>query len=203
MRRRVDLVVAGVGGQGVLALSRVIGVAALMEGYDVKIAEVHGMAQRGGSLVTHVRIGGAVLSPLIPRFSADVLVSLEALEAARHLALLRPGGLLATDDYVLPPTGLSSRAPDVLSAIRGLGRYRVEVVRAREVALRLGEVRAANMVMLGFLVSCSAIPISKSSAIEALRSELPARYLEVNLRAFNAGYELGRRKGFIKPQGTS
>jgi len=203
VRRGVDLVVAGVGGQGVLALSRVIGVAALMEGYDVKIAEVHGMAQRGGSLVTHVRIGGAVLSPLVPRFSADVLVSLEALEAARHLVLLKPGGLLVTDDYVLPPAGLGGRAPDVLSAIRDLGRYRVEVVRAREVALRLGEVRAANMVMLGFLVSCSAIPISKSSAVEAMRSELPTRYLEVNLRAFDAGYELGRRKGFIEPQGTS
>ena len=190
--RRVNLIVTGVGGQGILALSRVIGEAAIREGYQVKIAEVHGMAQRGGSLVTHVKIGKEVKSPLIPKFKADMLISMEVFEAIRYLDYVKPRGHLVINEYKLTPTGTLTALgiKEMLSHLKSLS-YELRVINAYEISLDIGEVRTANMVIFGYLIGSNLLPISKESAIKAMKIILPSKYLNVNVKAFDKGYKLG------------
>jgi len=194
MRRKcVNLIITGVGGQGILALSRVIGEAAMKEGYQAKIAEVHGMAQRGGSLVTQVRIGEGVKSPLIPKFTADLLVSMEVIESIRYLEYLKPNGHLVLNRYMLVPTGIQMALTleDLLRSLTSLSDYKLLLIDAYEISSKLGETRVANMVIFGFLLGGALLPISKNSAIEAMKTVLPPKFELVNIKAFNEGYKVG------------
>jgi len=186
-----SILLAGVGGHGVLALSRIVSEGALAAGFDVRKSEIHGMSQRGGSVVSEVRYGSTVHSPLIPAGSADLLLSLELLEALRHLHRLRPDGqLLVSDQRITPaPSGAGpvSYPDDALARL--LAAYpRALVLPAHEIAAGLGEPRAANMVMLGaFAARTPEIPqgIWEDTLEAAFRSDL----VPVNLAAFRTGLE--------------
>lgn len=186
-----SLLLAGVGGHGVLALSRIVSEGALAAGFDVRKSEIHGMSQRGGSVVSEVRFGTRVHSPLIPAGSADLLLSLELLEALRHLhRLRRDAAVLVNDQRITPaPSGAGPvRYPDdVLDRL--LAAYpSAIIVPAHDIASDLGEPRAANMVMLGaFAAGTPEIPpdIWEQTIASAFRSDL----VPVNLAAFRTGLE--------------
>jgi indolepyruvate ferredoxin oxidoreductase beta subunit len=149
-----NVLLAGVGGHGVLALSRILAEGALVAGFDVRKSEVHGMSQRGGSVVSEVRYGDRVSSPLIRAAAVDVLLSLELLEALRHLPRTKPDGSVLVNDQLIPPapTGAGPVVAHPDDARKRLEAVRpgARIIPAHEIAVSLGESRAANMVMLGF-----------------------------------------------------
>jgi len=191
-RLTTNVLLAGVGGQGVLLASETLAMAALAEGLEVKQSEVHGVAQRGGSVVSHVRFGPRVHSPLIRCGEAHALYAGEQLEALRYAHYLEPGGLIVMDDRVIKPIQLSpdnvTPYPDgVPEFLRGKG-YEVLVFPALTRAVELGEKRCANVVLLGLL--STHLPLSHDSWQEALKRRFPEKLLELNLRAFEAGREV-------------
>lgn len=200
--KTVNLLLAGVGGQGTILASKIICAALQEAGYDVKQAEVHGMAQRGGSVTTQIRFGDEVHSPLFGRGEASVLVAFERLEALRHLPQLAPGGLVILNDQVIPPVpvilGTQKYPEEVLEVLRQRAGDLL-AVDARRLAAGLGNPKAANTVLVGALAGWMA-RAGKSRAtreqwLSALASQVPERHREVNERAFLAGYELGRTSG--------
>lgn len=184
------VLMAGVGGQGVLLASETLGLAALAEGLDVKQSEVHGVAQRGGSVVSHVRFGERVHSPLIRCGEADVLYAGEQLEALRYAHHLEPGGRIVMDDRVIRPIRLAADAPpypeNVAEFLRGKG-YRVMVCSAFDLAVELGEKRCANVILLGVL--STQLELSHESWQAALEKRFPKQHLDLNRRAFRTGRE--------------
>ncbi len=188
-RSSTNVLLAGVGGQGVLAASEVLALAALAQGLEAKQSEVHGVAQRGGSVVSHVRFGARVNSPLVRCGEADFLYGGERLEALRYAHYLGPGGTVVMDDRVIRPVRMPDeperpypeRVPDFL---RDKG-YDVLVVPALSLAVELGEKRVANVVLLGALAS--RLSLSLDAWHEALARRLPAKVLERNRAAFDRG----------------
>ena len=184
-----DLVIVGVGGQGVILISDVIGRAAVLAGKSICGAETHGMAQRGGSVINHTRIGCS-FSPLVALGSADLLVALEPGEALRFARYLSPEGVaLVNTRPVLPATVTAGLAcyppiPEILSALREHCR-RVVDMDATALASQAGTAQAMNVVMLGALSSL--IPLSEDDLLSALAQVVPARFLEANKRAFALG----------------
>jgi indolepyruvate ferredoxin oxidoreductase, beta subunit len=197
---RGNIFLAGVGGQGTLLASEVLCGAFLLEGYDVKKSEVHGMAQRGGAVTTHVRYGPKVHSPLIEPGTADLLVAFEKMEALRFLHYLREGGtVVANAQEIHPPpvaTGQARYPERVAERLRAV-TPRVFLVDALAAALSLHEVRAVNVVMLG--AASHALPLGEEAYVEALRAGLPERIREVNLMAFRAGRALVAPAGAAAP----
>ncbi len=188
---RGDIFLAGVGGQGTLLASEVLGEAFLLSGYDVKKSEVHGMAQRGGAVTTHLRFGPRVHSPLIEPGKADLLIAFEKIEALRFAHYLRPGGaLLVNTQEIYPPSVATGREPYPPDAMERLAAVtaRFFPVDALAAALALGEVRAVNMVMVG--AGSRFLPLPEGAYEEAVRKRLPERIAEVNVRAFRAGRAL-------------
>lgn len=186
-----SILLAGVGGHGVLALSRVISEGALAAGFDVRKSEIHGMSQRGGSVVSEVRFGPTVHSPLIPEGSAHLLLSLEILEALRHLHRLSPeGDLLVSDQRITPaPSGAGPAVYPENALDRLLTAYPdALVLPAHEIATDLGESRAANMVMLGAFAA-RAPDISLATWESTIQSVFREDLVPVNLAAFRAGLE--------------
>ncbi len=188
-----NVLLAGVGGHGVLALSRILAEGALAAGFDVRKSEVHGMSQRGGSVVSEVRYGERVFSPLIPASGVDVLVSLELLEALRHLPRTKPDGLVLVNDQRITPAPTGA-GPVV--AYPADARRRVEAARpdarilpAHEIAAGLGESRAANMVMLGAFSALSP-EIDAGTWEEMIRLAFRPALHAVNLAAFARGRAL-------------
>lgn len=190
-----NVFLTGVGGHGVLAVSRVIAEAALAAGLDVRRSEVHGMSQRGGSVVSQVRYGTRVYSPLIARGAAHVLVSLELLEALRYLEALRADGILLANEQRITPAPLGGLTVDYPSDPRALCEERVErtlFLPAVDVARELGDERAANMVMLGaFSILAPGIP--EGLWLETIAAAFRPRFREVNVAAFGAGRDLAKR----------
>jgi len=184
-----DVLLAGVGGQGVLLASETLALAALTEGLEVKQSEVHGVAQRGGSVVSHVRFGPRVHSPLIRCGNADALYAGEQLEALRYAHYLKPGGLVVMDDRVIKPVALSPENavpyPEGVPAFLESKGYEVLVFPAVRTAVDLGDKRCANVVLLGLL--STRLDLSADSWQTALRRRFPEKYLDLNLRAFEAG----------------
>lgn len=189
--RPTNVLVVGVGGQGVLLASEVLAEVALLSGLDVKKSEVHGMAQRGGSVVSHVRFGKKVHSPLIERGEADFLVSFEKLETLRYLDLLHPAAwVLINDQEVLPlpvSSGKAQYPKNVGKTVRKAG-LQVKVIDGPNLAERAGNRRAVNSVVLGFLSRLLPFPEEVWSA--ALQGHVPERHLSANMSAFR----LGRRR---------
>ena len=183
-----SITLVGVGGQGTILTSDLLALAAMHAGFDVKKSEIHGMSQRGGSVVSQVRYGDRVRSPIIPEGATDVLVAFERNEALRFAHLLKPGGLLLVNDTERIPVTVSSgqqppaeRLSERLAAYPGL-----HLVPADRIAAEVGNVRTANVVLVGALSKLlDAIPDEAWQS--ALRQRVPAKFLDVNLSAFSAG----------------
>jgi indolepyruvate ferredoxin oxidoreductase beta subunit len=188
--KKIDLLIAGVGGQGVVLASDIIGEAALAAGYDVKKTDTIGMAQRGGSVLSHVRLAAKVWSPLIPEGELDLLLGLEKLEAARWGHYLRAGGVAIVNDYALPPPSVSlgkEKYPDdeELTVILKRRAGEVYFVAGSRRAEELGNTRMLNMFMLGCL-SCF-VPLKVAIWKESIAQRLPASIRKINLTAFEQG----------------
>jgi len=188
----VNVLMAGVGGQGVLLASEVLALAALEAGLEAKQSEVHGVAQRGGSVVSHVRFGPRVHSPLIRAGGVDVLYAMERLEALRYAHTVRPGGAVVMNDHAIHPVAMPGAAAtaypeDVPGFLSGRG-YRVSAVPALATAVELGDKRVANVILLGVLSTL--LPLEEGAWTAALAGRFPERFRDLNARAFAAGRRL-------------
>ncbi len=185
-----NIVISGVGGQGILLASNVTSLAFLRAGFDIKKSEVHGMAQRGGSVVAHLRYGARVYSPLIEAGTGDVLVSFELMEAMRYFPLLKPGAVVIVNTHRIAPPGVARGQEDypagILEEIRRRG-LRVCTVDASEEALDLGEPRTANIVLVGALSPL--LPVSAEVFEEVIREIVKPAFVDVNVNAFTRGRE--------------
>ena len=194
--RTRNIFLSGVGGQGTILASNILGQVLLNAGYDVKKAEVHGMAQRGGDVTTHFRFGRKVHSPLIKQGDADYLISFELLEALRYLNWLKPDGkVILNNQRILPPTvslGKAEYPPDVEKIFRKHFKENVWVVNGREIARKLGNIQVANVVIIG-AVSGFFPELNAGQWIEAIKELLPARLHEINIQAFNEGFSAIKR----------
>jgi len=187
---KFDFLLVGVGGQGVLLASDILAEVGLRAGYDAKKSEVHGMAQRGGSVVSHVRWAEKVLSPLIGQGEVDYLLALEKLEALRYIEVLRPGGTVIVNDHRIPPVSVSSGGdeyPDDQRVRRVLSEVTDDVhfVPGVELAEELGNARASNVVMLGAL--SKSLDIDLDIWLEVIAERVPEKYVELNHQAFLKG----------------
>ena len=183
-----NLMIVGVGGQGSLLASKLLGQIFLARGFDVKVSEVHGMSQRGGSVVTYVRAGESVASPVIDEGEADFIVSFELLEAARWLPYLKEGGQIITNTQQIDPmpviTGAASYPTDLLTKMEKAGA-KVDALDALALAEEAGNAKATNLVLLGRLSRYLDIP--DEAWEEAIRTVVPERFRELNLKAFTFG----------------
>lgn len=186
----INILLVGVGGQGTILATRIISRAAQEAGYDVKVSEIHGMAQRGGSVVTQLRFGEKVFSPLIPQGAADIIVAFEKLEALRWLEWLKKGGVMIINDQRIEPlpvlTGSAAYPEGIINYIRRRAE-KVIVVDALKEAAACGSARTANVVLVGILARLLKIP--SESWQEAMAAEVP-RFLEMNRAAFAAGHNV-------------
>jgi len=186
---QVDIFITGVGGQGTILAGKVISTVALLQDLDVKLSETHGMAQRGGSVVTHVRLGPKVYSPLAEKGEVDFLLAFEQLEALRWLDYLSPTGTVIVNRQKLEPlpvlTGAQEYPREILARVRALAGHTVIVDALQDTAARENP-RVVNMVLVGILASFLDLPASTWEA--ALQASIPPSLLEINLRAFRDGY---------------
>jgi indolepyruvate ferredoxin oxidoreductase beta subunit len=193
----LNFLLAGVGGQGTLLASNVLAHVGVRAGFDVKKAEVHGMAQRGGSVSSHVRWGEEVHSPLIGRGEVDYLVVFEKLEALRYVSMLRPGGTAIVGDMRIPPLSVSSGDdvyPDDEEMRRIVGEMTDDFhfIPSMRLAEETGNVRAHNVVVLGALSNFIVERVPPEIWLEVIAEWVPQKFLEVNRRAFQMGREDGR-----------
>jgi len=183
-----SILIVGVGGQGTLLTSRILGRLFVSLGHDVKISEIHGMAQRGGSVVTHVRYGDKVYSPIVEPGGADHLLAFESMEALRWIHYLKPGGGVVMNIQQIAPmpviTGQARYPSDIPDQLRGRCGH-LSMVDAVAVAKRLGTVKVFNVVLLGVLSRL--MPIDRDAWRDAIDATVPARFRELNLRAFDIG----------------
>jgi len=188
--KHVGLLITGVGGQGIILASDIIGEAAMAAGYDVKKTDTLGMAQRGGSVVSHVRIGPKIRSPLIREGEADLLLAFEKLEAARWTNYLHAGSAVIINDHAQPPLAVNLGyeeypGDDEIKGLLGQRTVKVFFVKGNEQAARAGDVRALNTFMLG-CASCF-LPLETSVWEETITQRLPAKVKSINMKAFEAG----------------
>ncbi|MDA8084827.1 MAG: indolepyruvate oxidoreductase subunit beta [Nitrospiraceae bacterium] len=189
-----NVLLCGVGGQGILLASEVLSSALLRAGFDVKQSEVHGMAQRGGSVVSHVRFGEKVYSPLIEFGTADIAVSFELLEALRYLPYMKKGStVLVNTQKILPApvaTGVETYPEDVIAQLESRD-LRVHAIDAFGIAASVGEKRAVNMVLVGALSAL--LPVEERIFLDIVAERIPEKIRKVNAGAFLKGREIIRR----------
>ena len=185
-----SIMIVGVGGQGTLLASRILGNVLLSQGYDVKVSEVHGMSQRGGSVVTYVKFGDKVHSPIVGKGEADWILAFELLEAYRALPYLKTGGKMITNCQAIAPMPVITGAASYPQSIAQTLEKAVELVQvnALELAQKAGNTKAVNVVLIGVLAAASGI--GKEAWLKALEATVPAKLLEVNQKAFELGYAL-------------
>ena len=185
-----NVMIVGVGGQGSLLASKLLGKLLLTKGYDIKVSEVHGMSQRGGSVVTYVRFGDKVYSPVIDKGQADYIVSFELLEAARWTEYLKPGGKIITNTQKINPMpviiGAAEYPEDLLGKMTAAGMD-VDALDALSLAEQAGSSKAVNLVLMGRLSKYFDIPAPEWLA--ASEASVPAKFLELNKKAFQLGLE--------------
>lgn len=190
--RTENVLLVGVGGQGTILASELLAHVLITAGYDVKKSEVHGMSQRGGRVESHVRYGHKVDSPLIVRGEADFLVGFETTETLRSIDWLRPGAVVIADDRTILPytaqVGQADYPRDPLQQIDAAG-FRLKVVPGERLAAEAGEPKTANIVLMGALAGSMAV--AKEVWEEAIRSNMPERFIGKNLAAFSLGYGSG------------
>ena len=183
-----SIMIVGVGGQGTLLASRILGNAIISAGYDVKVSEVHGMSQRGGSVITYVKYADKVYSPIIDEGEADVVLAFELLEAYRALPYLKKGGKVIVNTQAMDPMPVIIGAMKYPENIAEKMAKMVDVtaVDALSLAKEAGNIKAVNVVLIGFMAKATDIPYD--TWIETIKTTVPAKFLEVNLKAFNLGY---------------
>ena len=182
-----SIMIVGVGGQGTLLASKLLGNVLLKQGYDVKLSEVHGMSQRGGSVVTYVRYGEKVYSPVVDLGEADVILSFELLESARWIGYLKKGGRLITNTHQTPPMPVITGAATYPENIAEKLSAKAEVIAldALPLAEQAGSAKAVNVVLIGVL--SKQMPFPEEVWIKAIEETVPARFMEMNKRAFQLG----------------
>ena len=184
-----SLMIVGVGGQGTLLASKLLGKLLMAEGYDVKVSEVHGMSQRGGSVVTYVKYGDKVYSPVITDGEADYIVSFEKIEAARYVSCLKKGGKIIVNTQEIDPMpviiGNAEYPSDVLDGIVSSG-VSVDAFDALSLAEEAGSSKAVNIALMGRLAKY--LGIEKEKWVEAISNTVPEKFKELNLKAFELGY---------------
>ena len=187
--KNINIMLVGVGGQGTLLASRILGTVALKKSYDVKVSEVHGMSQRGGSVVTYVRMGEKIYSPLIEKKEADFVLAFEQLEAYRWLEYLKNGGTMIVNEQKIDPMPViigKSRYPDeIISKLKKVNKETVSL-NALALAKKSGNIKAVNVVLLGVLAKLTGI--EKETWMDAINETVPAKFLEINVKAFEEGY---------------
>ena len=185
-----SVMIVGVGGQGTLLASRLLGAAMTAKGFDVKVSEVHGMSQRGGSVVTYVRYGEKVYSPIIEEGEADIVLAFEQLEAARYLPYLKKGGAVVVNTQKMDPmpvvTGAAKYPEGVLDAIAAKG-VQVLAVDALSLAEQAGSVKAVNVVLIGAMAK--SLQQDPEAWLQAIEETVPAKFLEMNRKAFQLGFD--------------
>ena len=183
-----NIMIVGVGGQGSLLASKMLGHLLLSQGYDVKVSEVHGMSQRGGSVVTYVRYGSKVASPVIDLGEADYIVSFEILEAARWLPYLKKDGQIVTNIQQIDPmpviTGAAKYPEDLVKKLKDSGAM-VDAIDCVKLAEEAGSVKAVNLVLMGRLSHYFDLP--EEAWMSSLEANVPAKFLELNKKAFALG----------------
>jgi len=192
--KEFNIVLTGVGGQGILLAAEILGTAALKESLNVRVSEIHGMAQRGGAVVSNVRIGENILAPTFLDGKADVLLGFEPLETLRNLNLASEKTTIIMSDERITPTELTAKMVDypslkkIIDKIRSFTRD-IIVVEAARLAKKAGNILTENVVLIGALAATKKMPIKDESIIEALKELVPTKHLETNIKAFKHGYE--------------
>lgn len=191
----VSIMIVGVGGQGTLLASRILGNLALTLGYDVKVSEVHGMSQRGGSVVTYVKYGDTVHSPIIDPGGADLILAFEELEAYRYLPYLKKGGRIICNSQNIDPmpviTGAMQYPTGIIKKIREKG-IDIIPIDASRLAMEAGNIKTVNVALIGLLSKSMDIPEEQWE--EAIRQTVPQKALDVNLKAFQLGRAVAERE---------
>jgi indolepyruvate ferredoxin oxidoreductase beta subunit len=185
-----NIMIVGVGGQGTLLASRILGNVVIGEGYDVKVSEVHGMSQRGGSVVTYVKYGDEVYSPIIDLGGADIVLAFEMLEAYRALPYLKKGGKMLANTQKIDPMPVITGKMNYPEKIDEKLSEKIDLVTvdALSLAEKAGNIKAVNVVLIGLLAKNSEIEYDKW--IAAIEKTVPAKFLDVNKKAFDLGYSL-------------
>lgn len=189
MFKTKSIMIVGVGGQGTLLASRIIGSALISQGFDVKMSEVHGMAQRGGSVVTYVKYGSKVFSPIVEKAGADVILAFEELEAARWISYLKPSGTIISNKQKVNPMpviiGAAKYPQKLTEKIDNMVENSISLD-ALTLAKKAGTYKAVNVVLIG--VMAAVMKEDKNLWLKALENTVPARFLEMNKMAFELGY---------------
>lgn len=187
-----NIIIVGVGGQGSLLASKILGHLLLSQGYDVKVSEVHGMSQRGGSVITYVRFGEKVFSPVVDEGEADFIVSFEILETARWISYLKIGGQVVTNTQQIDPmpviTGAASYPENLVEKMKSRG-IKVDAMDCLKLAEEAGSSKAVNIVLLGRLSHY--FDISEDAWQKSLEANVPQKFLELNRKAFALGKNFG------------
>lgn len=190
MAETKNIMIVGVGGQGTLLTSRILGGITVEAGYDVKLSEVHGMAQRGGSVVTYVRYGEKVAEPIVEEGQADVLIAFERLEALRYAHFLKKDGVIIVNDQRIDPmpvvTGVAKYPDRIIEKLSK--KYRVVSVDAMDEAIKMGNSRVFNVIILG--IAAKNMDFPKEQWIEVIKKTVPPKTIDINVAAFEKGYEL-------------
>lgn len=184
-----NIIICGVGGQGILLASKVLGQAALYSGYDVKQSEVHGMAQRGGSVVSHIIFGEKVSSPVIPEKSADFILGFEKLETARYLYYLKKDGFVICNDLKIKPVNIEKYPEEDIEVI--LKKKNILVIDSLKFCEQIGSKKISNIFLLGVLSNY--LPISNEIFEKVIKEMIKEKFIKLNLKA----YYLGRKEGLI------
>ena len=185
-----NIMIVGVGGQGTLLTSRILGGIITKSGYDVKLSEVHGMAQRGGSVVTFVRYGDCVAEPIVEEGQADVLIAFERLETLRYAHFLKKDGVIIVNDQRIDPitvvTGAAQYPDNIIENLKK--EYKVIDVDAMDEAKKLGNAKVFNTIIVG--VAAKRMDFDKDKWLEVIESTVPPKTVEINKAAFEAGYAI-------------
>ncbi|QUH24387.1 indolepyruvate oxidoreductase subunit beta [Serpentinicella alkaliphila] len=184
-----NILLVGVGGQGIILASKILSLGLISAGYDTKMSEVHGMAQRGGSVTTQVRYGNKVYSPIIGRGQADIIVAFEKMESLRWLDYLKPTGKVVINDFVIPslPTliGSATYTQNAIDVVQDIVRERTIVIKAGDIAKELGDIKTQNIVLLGSLIK--AVGLEHLNWANTIRESVKEELVEPNLKAIEAG----------------
>lgn len=197
--KEFNIVLAGVGGQGTLLAAEILGTAALKDGLNVRVSEIHGMAQRGGAVTSDVRIGRKVLAPTVLEGQADVLLGFEPLETLRNLKYASKKTLVIMSDERIPPPELTSKNIDypsmdeIFEKIQTFTK-KILIVKTTRLAEEAGSSLTQNIVLIGALVATEKLPVKTESLIQAIKELVPARHVKTNIKAFDLGYNYVKSK---------
>lgn len=191
----LTLIITGVGGQGVLTLSEIIGWALMRKGFNVKSTEIHGLAQRGGSVISHLKAGHTEFSPIADDGSADAIIGLEALETLRASRYINSETIVLINDNIIKPILPKINVPNKEEVITKLSMFTKNIIRidADSIARELNSVQVINTIMLGALAGVELLPLSPSELLSVIKERISPRFHMINELAFNKGYEISKR----------